>query len=49
MAVAAYARDLGITLGGDVYTDSSAAIRISHRFGNRKGGTLDDAGVGEGA
>ena len=33
MAVAAYARDLGMTLGGEVYTDSSAALGISQRAG----------------
>ena len=33
LAIVAYARDLGLDLGGEVYTDSSAALGISQRAG----------------
>ena len=33
LAVIAYARDLGVDLGGEVYTDSAAALGITHRAG----------------
>ena len=33
LAVAAYAKDLGETLGGEVFTDSSAALGITKRCG----------------
>ena len=33
LVIMAYARDLGMSLGGEVYTDSSAALEISERSG----------------
>ena len=33
LAIIAYARDLGVSLGGEVYTDSAAALGITHRAG----------------
>ena len=33
LAMIAYCRDLGMTIGGEVYTDSAAALGITHRAG----------------
>ena len=33
LAIIAYAKDVGVAMGGEVFTDSSAALGISQRLG----------------